>query len=276
MPIDIDPVTMRRLLVHEASVHATPGRELRDLGDAVLLNDPIDPEPFWNRLAAIRWPADPSAFDRRLTEILILFATLARQPHVWPSVAHDTPPDLVERLMANGFRDMGAGMLMALVDPTPVEVAGDPVLPPDVTLERAGGISGPPAEAMSLALMEVLADAFDVTPDREPGVRGETVASLGDARFTHYMVRVEGRPAAVARAATFDGMTYLSSIGTATWARGRGFGRLVTTVAVRDARRAGSAWIHLGVFADNQPAIRLYSGLGFQRIGEPGPDLLLV
>ena len=46
----IDPPTMRRLLLHEARVHAIPGRDLRDLGDAILLHDPVETEPFWNRL----------------------------------------------------------------------------------------------------------------------------------------------------------------------------------------------------------------------------------
>ena len=103
----VDPATMRRLLVHEARVHAMPGRELRDLGDAILLHDPADPEPFWNRVEAIRWPDDADAFDRRLTEMLVLFTSLGRQPHVWPSPVHDAPGDLVARLVANGFRDVG-------------------------------------------------------------------------------------------------------------------------------------------------------------------------
>jgi hypothetical protein len=97
---------MRRLLLHEAQIHATPGRDLRDLGDAILLHDPTDPEPFWNRLAAIRWPAEPDAFDRRLTEVVVMFATLARQPHIWPAPAHDTPGGPGRPPRANGFRDM--------------------------------------------------------------------------------------------------------------------------------------------------------------------------
>ena len=32
-------------------------------GDALLLHDPQDSEPFWNRLQAVRWPEDPDAFD---------------------------------------------------------------------------------------------------------------------------------------------------------------------------------------------------------------------
>lgn len=272
----IDPATMRRFLMHEARVHAVPGRELRDLGDSILLYDANDVEPFWNRLAAIRWPAEPDAFDRRLTEILVLFATLARQPHIWPSPVHDSPPDLVARLLANGFRDMGAGLLMALVDsPDSPLVPGRPA-PPNVTLERAAGLGGRAAEVMARSIVEVLVDAFEVGPERGPGVQAETAVSVRHPWFTHYLVRLDGRPAAVARRATFDGLSYLSSIGTAAWARGRGLGRLVTAAAVGDALAAGSEWTYLGVFADNDAAIGLYQGSGFQRVGEAGPDLLLV
>jgi ribosomal protein S18 acetylase RimI-like enzyme len=275
MPIDVDPEIMRRMLMHEAQVHATPGRTLRDLGDGILLHDPTDPEPFWNRLAAVRWPEEANAFDRRLTEILVLFATIARQPHIWPSRAHDTPHDLIARLLANGFRDMGAGMVMAVAN-GPGAWPGEPPLPLGVTLERVSGLTGPPAEALSSAVVNVLTDAFEVFGEREPSIEAETVASLRDRWFTHYLVRLEGQPAAVARRATFDGLSYISSIGTASWARGRGFGRIVTAAATRDALRAGSEWAYLGVFADNHVAIRLYEGLGYERIGDAGPDLLLV
>ena len=275
MPIQVDPATIRRMLMHEAQVHATPGRTLRDLGDSILLSDPADPEPFWNRLTAIRWPEAADAFDRRLTEILVLFATIARQPHVWPSPAHDTPADLIARLESNGFRDMGAGMLMARSTS-----AGDgptePALPPGVTLERTGQLDGADADAASGAIVAVLTDAFDVIGDRQRGIEAETAVSLANPWFTHYLLRFEGEPAAVARRATFDGLSYLSSIGTASWARGRGFGRVVTAEATRDAIRVGSEWAYLGVYAENKGAIRLYEGLGYQRVGDAGPDLLLV
>jgi ribosomal protein S18 acetylase RimI-like enzyme len=275
MPINVDPATIRRMLLHESRVHSTPGRTLRDLGDSILLSDPADPEPFWNRLTAIRWPEDPDAFDRRLTEILVLFATIARQPHVWPSPAHDTPPDLIARLISNGFRDMGAGMLMALPggrNDHPTE----PALPPGVTLERLSGLRGAAAEQAAPAIVAILTDAFDVTDERRPGIEQETVVSLANPWFTHYVLRFEGEPAAVARRATFEGLSYLSSIGTTSWARGRGFGRVVTAAATHDALRLGSEWAYLGVYADNQVAMRLYETLGFARVGDAGPDLLLV
>ena len=119
MTYPTDAATVRRLLLHEATVHALPGRRLTDLGDAILLLDPTDPEPFWNRLAAVRWPDDADAFDQRLTELAVLFATMARQPHVWVSPPHDTPIDLAQRLAANGFEDAGPGLLLVLADGTP-------------------------------------------------------------------------------------------------------------------------------------------------------------
>jgi hypothetical protein len=50
-----------RALRHEAAVHAVPDRELRDYGDCLLLHDPRDREPFWNRLEAVRFPDDKFA-----------------------------------------------------------------------------------------------------------------------------------------------------------------------------------------------------------------------
>ena len=272
----IDAPTFQRLLRHEAEVHASPGRELRDLGDGLLLHDPSDPEPFWNRLEGLRWPSDPAAFDRRLAEIGILFAGLGRQPHIWLGPPHDEPADLAERLLANGFEDMGKGLLMVTrdVDRARAALGGPP--DPEITLERLSGLEGPVADAAADAVVSVLLSAFGVEGNRKVGVTAETRTSLTDPRFTHYLVRHRGEPAAVARRATFDGLSYLSSIGTLGWARGRGLGRLVTASAMVDAADAGSEWVHLGVFADNAPAIALYDRLGFAMGCEPGPDMLLV
>lgn len=273
----VNAAIVRRLLLHEAAVHAVPGRELTDLGDGVLLLDPADPEPFWNRLAAVRWPDEPAAFDRRLTEVLLRFAAKGRQPHVWVSPPHDQPADLVARLAANGFEDTGPGLLMVADGPTAARAALDrPAADPTVRIRRTGSLTNAAADAEARPIVDVLLGAFGVGEERRPGVTAETLASLRDPRFMHYVVLVGDRPAAVARRATFDGLTYLSSIGTAPWARGRGLGRLVTATATADGFAAGSAYVHLGVFVDNDPAVALYLRLGFQRSGDPGPDMLLV
>ena len=272
----VDPATMRRLLLHEARVHAVPGRDLRDLGDAILLHDPDEPEPFWNRLEAVRWPVEPEAFDRRLTETLVLFAAIGRQPHIWAAPLHDSPDDLVARLRVNGFRDVGPSDMMTLADPAPSLQAAARPLPAEVTVARFSGLTASAAAAVSGDIVDVLLDAFEVGADRRPGIESETIVSLGHPWFTHYLLRADGVPAAVARRATFDGASYLSSIGTAGWARGRRLGSLVTDLAGADALAAGSEWTYLGVFADNAGAIGLYRRSGYERIGRPAADLMLL
>jgi ribosomal protein S18 acetylase RimI-like enzyme len=272
----VDPATMRRLLLHEARVDAVQGRRLHDLGDAILLHDEADPDPFWNRLEALRWPDDTDAFDRRLTEALIRFATIGRQPHIWASPLHDTPADLAARLSANGFCDMGLSNVMTLADQEPASLAASSPGSPGVTVERLAGLSGAAGQAAASAIVDVLLDAFEVDPGLRPRIEREALLSLGHPWFTHYLARFDGAPAAVARRATFDGATYLSSIGTAGWARGRGLGSLVTRIASADGLAAASDWIYLGVFAENTAALAVYERSGFERVGESCPDLLLV
>jgi len=272
----IDAGTVRRLLRHEAEVHAIPGRQLRDLGDALLLHDPLEPEPFWNRMEAICWPSEPAAFDRRLGEAGILFASIGRQPHIWLAPPHDEPLDLAARLVANGFEDMGKGLLMIARDGARARAVLAAPLGADTVIERLADIGGRAGETAADAIVTVLFDAFGVGEARRPGIVAETMASLGDPRFMHYLVRRDGEPVAVARRATFDGLSYLSSIGTVERARGRGFGRLVTASALLDALDARCEWVHLGVFADNPPAIALYERLGFVAGMDPGPDMVLV
>jgi ribosomal protein S18 acetylase RimI-like enzyme len=277
MRAPIDAATARRLLRHEAEVHAIPGRTIRDLGDALLVVDPDQSEPFWNRAEAIQWPTESDAFDRRLAEILVVFASIGRQPHIWTAPPHDEPADLVARLAANGFENVGDGLLLITRDAERArEAIARRPLNASHTLERLSGVSGRAATEAARSIVDVLIEAFAVGHERGPGVVAETLASLADRRFTHYLVRRDGAPVAVARRATFDGISYLSSIGTVGAARGLGLGRYVTAVAMIDSIDAGSDWIHLGVFADNTPARRLYESLGFVMSGDPGPDMLLI
>lgn len=271
----VDPALVARLLRHEVAVHAVPGREVRELGDALLLYDPIDPEPFWNRLEGLHLPTQPDVFDRRLAELGILFAGLARQPHVWLVPPYDDPPDLYSRLLANGFEDAGASYLMLASAADLVRAAVVPEPGPRVTLERWSGVGPAEAVPVATAAVEVVLSAFAVPEVRREPLIAEVLASLADPRFTIYLARVDGVPAGIARRATFDGLSYLSSIGTVPALRGRGLGRLVTAAAAADAVAAGSEHVHLGVFEDNLVARRLYEDLGFGYVGDPSPDMIL-
>ncbi len=269
---------MRRLLRHEAEVHAVPGRDLRDLGDGLLLIDPVEAEPFWNRLESVAWPEDAAGFDRRLAEIGILFASVGRQPHIWGSPPFDRPRDLTDRLRANGFEDMGPGYLMWTRDAAQARAVLDEPAPAAWHLEQLTGaaLASGGLDAAVDDIVTVLIEAFAVDEDRRAGVAVETAASLADPRFTHYLIRLDGAPVAVARRATFDGLSYLSSIGTLERARGLGLGRRITAAAMADGFAAGSEIVHLGVFADNAPALALYRRLGLAFHGDPGPDMVLI
>jgi ribosomal protein S18 acetylase RimI-like enzyme len=275
-PAELDAAEARWLAWHEAVSHGLGGREVRDLGDAVLLHDPVDREPFWNRVAGIAWPDETDAFDRRLAEVIALFASLDRIPHVWPMPGYDGPLDLTARLLAHGFEDVGAGLLMAF-DPSDGLPAGDHAraVAPGITIERFHRVAGPVAADGARAIATVLADSFAVEPERAGAIEEETLVLLGLSEFHACLIRVDGEPAAAARRTTFAGASYLSSIGTRPRFRGMGLGRLVSAVVLRDALDAGSRWTYLGVFADNDVARRMYEGLGFVRLGEPGADLLL-
>ncbi|MFL5751678.1 MAG: GNAT family N-acetyltransferase [Chloroflexota bacterium] len=278
-PSEVDRATARWLAWHEAMSHGLIGREVRSLDDAVMLYDPNDREPFWNRVAGIAWPDDSTAFDRRLTEVLALFAALERTPHVWPLPGYDEPDDLVGRLLEAGFEDAGAGIFMAL-DPFLAERARRDVTEtsprqPGITIERVHGMADPGARDAAHAIATILAESFRLEPDRVAAIEDETLTLLGLEEFHAVLVRVDGEPAATARRTTFAGASYLSSIGTRPAFQGRGLGRLATMLAMDDARRSESRWTYLGVFHDNLVARRMYEGLGFVMLGGPAPDLLL-
>ena len=121
----------------------------------------------------------------------------------------------------------------------------------------------------------VLAESFGALPDRAGELAADLRRTLDDPRIALALVRVDGEPAAVAKATSFDGFTYLSSIGTRAalpWPRPRPGSRRATPSRSRAGRRPASSY--LGVFSGNAPALRLYERLGFASGGE-SPDLLL-
>jgi ribosomal protein S18 acetylase RimI-like enzyme len=286
-----DPELARRLVLHEARAQQAPNRELRDLGDAWLVFDANDAEPFWNRIIAPRWPAEPAAFDRRLDQVITLFATLDRLPHVRPLPIGGEPADLATRLDAAGFELLGADRRMVLAEP---ERAGERLAAAEarvahtfgrgrVTVSRHG--DGAPLTTERPRWGErrrwageaslVLEGAFGVDPARRVALENDVLACVSRPGCSIVMVRVDGEPVAIARRGATDEGSYLSSIGTLPAFRGRGLGALATMLVLDDAVRAGSSVVHLSVEVDNAVGRRLYESLGFAVVGQPAPDMLL-
>lgn len=269
----------RRMMVHEAQVQRTAERELRDLGDGWLLHDPADAEPFWNRLVAPSWPAAPMAFDRRLDEVVTLFATLSRVPHIRPRPAGNEPSDLAERLVANGFEPVGEDVRMVLRDPGRCrEIVERFIAPPAGRLRVArhpGPMSGPPRMWAAEASL-VLAEAFDVDPYRRSALETDLLTCGLRPECSVLIVFDGDEPVATARRMTTPDGTYLSSIGTRPGWRGRGHSSLATALAVVDALGPlnDAAFVHLAVDTKNVVARGLYEHLGFEVVGSPVADLL--
>ncbi len=286
-----EPDLARRLVLHEARAQQTPARELRDLGDGWLLHDPSDAEPFWNRLIAPRWASDSAAFDRRLDEIITLFATLARLPHIRPLPLGCEPADLVQRLLAAGFETMGADRRMVLLEP---DRAGERLAAAEARVAAAFGGTVVEVSRQDLGSSNrhdrrgwterrdwaadasvVLTDAFGVEPVRRGALENDILACVSRPGCAMLLIRVDGDPVAIARRATNDEGSYLSSIGARPAFRRRGLGALATLLAMRDALAEGGPTVHLAVESDNEAARLLYESVGFAVIGSPAPDLLL-
>jgi ribosomal protein S18 acetylase RimI-like enzyme len=273
-----DPALAQRLLLHEARAQQSLGRELRDLGDGWLFHDPLDPEPFWNRLIAPRWPSQPREFERRLDEVITLFSSLDRLAHVRPLPVGSRPPDLDARLIAAGFDRIGADRRMVLVDREPclrlaasAAGASNGRITIDRHPDRPRLLRGSWAADAAL----VLGEAFDVDPLRRIALEMDVLACAARRGCSVLLLREDGIPVAMARRATVGNGSYLSSVGTRPLWRGRGYGSLATALAVREAVEAGSQLVHLAVDVMNDRARRLYESLGFAILGEPVADLLM-
>jgi ribosomal protein S18 acetylase RimI-like enzyme len=268
-----DDALISRLERHETICHAMPAREMLDLGDALALFDPVDRTPFWNRMVGLRWPEAPIAFDRRLAEALALFAVRDRLPHVWPPLGTRSPRDLVERLVANGFVDVGGGHLLVLDDPSACGPLRPGELPAGTTLTIiASGADAVPGDLEAFATVSI--EAFGGEPDRIDELVAELRGTLDDPRVVRALIRVDGEPAAVTRTTAFDGLVYVSTVASAARFRGRGLAGLATRAALAASGGPGAGLAYLGVDSSNTAALRLYARLGFVSIGE-SPDLLL-
>lgn len=273
--VAVTAATMRFLAWHEARAHAVGGRLVRDLGDAILLHDPRDRDPFWNRLSGVRLPDDAAAFDARLAELVVLFGGLDRRPHLWVTAASDEPSDLGARLSAHGFDDLGGGLTMILGGADQPSRSPEPAAPEGVSIEIHGAVAGRERHVLADEVAALLVAAFRVDPFARPRLSADLAAALDGREMRLYVARVGGTVAAVAKRTSVEGASYLSSIATRPGWEGRGLGTAVTVAACSDARADGDRIVHLRVFPENVRARAIYERLGFSVVGDRAADYLL-
>jgi ribosomal protein S18 acetylase RimI-like enzyme len=270
----VDETLLRRLDIHETRVHALGAtRELVDLGDALGLFDRTDPDPFYNRVGAIHWPADSAAFDARLARLLGLFEERGREPYLWLAAGFHRPPDLAERLRASGFVEVGHGALVMILVNDPRSRPIRP-LPDGASIERLTSDGSGRARDDAAAATLVIAEAFAISPDRRTALQAEIEADLGNPAADVRLVRIGDEPVAVGRRHDGDGLGYVSAIGVRRGWQGLGFGEAVTGALTEAAVVAGLEHVYLGVYADNAPALAVYERVGYGVLGGPALELL--
>ena len=168
--------------------------------------------------------------------------------------------------------------MMAMTDPEPSRRGAARAMGPSVTLERLGARRGGGSHDDARPTSSRCSATRSMS--RRPVGRAstaETAASLANAAFTHYLARIDGEPRRGRTAGDLrwrelslldrDGRLGPRARARARWSR---WPRPRTRW-----RRAASGSISVSS-PTTQVAIRLYHKAGFEMVGAPAPDLLLL
>ena len=206
----IDAATVRRLLRHEAEVHAIPGRTCATWATRCCstTRSSRSRSGTGSRRSAGRttrtrstggWPRSAS-----------LFASIGRQPHVWRRRRTTSRPTSSRGWRRTGSRTSATGLLMVARDVEPARAAlRDRPLGRGLDVERLhAAVHGTRGERRRRGDRVGAAGGLRRrTRTGGPASSPRRWRRSPTPRFTHYLVRRDGEPAAVARRATFDGLS---------------------------------------------------------------------
>ena len=271
----VDDATLRALEIHETRVNALgPGRDLIDLGDALALFDDDDPDPFFNRVGAIRWPTERPPWAPGSTRSSGCSRCASDSPtsgcHPGSSARRTCLTGSSLGASSRSAAEPGCCSTSATRGPGRSGRCRPAPASNDLAADRPGAGA---AEAWAAAA--VVAEAFGVSADRTRSLEVEIAADLADPAADVRLIRVDGVPAAVGRRHSAGRMSYLSAIGVRAAYQGLGLGEAVTRALVEEALRAGHDLIYLGVYADNERATRMYERVGFAILGGNASEYLL-
>jgi len=175
----------------------------------------------------------------------------------WPSLLLsdrlEHPPELPAELERQGWMPVASETVMVSG-----RAAVVPHLDPSMRIEAV--------RASALQTHEQLERRiFGIGADQADRRRNAIGAALGSGRLRAWVVWLGDEPVAVARLSQGEGAAGLQGIGVVEERRGQGYGTLITTIATRAAMATGNRLVWLSVREDNDPAVSVYSSLGFER-----------
>ena len=215
--------------------------------------------PFASVNHVLRLRMRPDGFEDRVLAVLEAFEPDAF-PVTWWVGPTSRPADVAGRLQGLGLREQEEefGMILDLAEPI-----DEPVIPPGVSLEPVGD------EVALAAMHDVMTAAFDWDADGEEKRRiyesmYRSTLGVAGAGWHHFLLRLEGVPAASSSLRLVGGHAFVTNIGTAPFARGRGLGTAATVATLHLARRLGYPTAVLTASVDGRG---LYRRLGFRDYG---------
>jgi len=230
--------------------------EIRDVGDAWIVRAPGPPGAIgYSRAAVLRF-ASAKAAGTRLEELTQGFHGEGRTAAFAFAHGVSRPADLGRVLRGRRLVEIEREAVLWAR-----ETPAIPHLGPALRIEQV-------SEATASHYVEVEAQVFGIPAGMAAGRLPSLRKSLGLPGRRAYLVSANGRYVATTRLAVVAGLASLTSVGVLPEMRGRGYGRLVTSVATRAGLAAGARLVWLAVAPDNSAAMRLYEGLGYQRAFE--------
>ena len=199
----------------------------------------------------LRWPADEAA--ERLARLTAVMQGRGEWPSVSISEGLTQPATIGDTLTAAGWRIVAGERIMFTRHPPT-----NPHLDPTLRIEAVT-----PSTARECVELEITNFGL---PLNEIEPRTEWLAeSVRNGSERAFIVRLMHKPVASARLIPGRGGTAcLSAINVVAAQRGRGYGRLVTSVATRAGLATGAKLVWLSVDESNAPAVKLYESLGFE------------
>jgi ribosomal protein S18 acetylase RimI-like enzyme len=243
---------LEAILAHLVMLPAQEGASVEvddELGVIFVRGPGIGPDltyaarPRWS---SETWPASLAAVRERILDAggwpsLLLTDKLDRPPHLEAEV------ERLGWMRVTGESVMWVGRASVV-----------PHLDPGLRIEAVRTRSLETHEALERRI-------FGLGADQAQRRRDALGAAIDAGRLRAWLVWLADEPVAVARLSQGDGVAGLQGIGVVAERRGKGYGTLITTVATRAGLATGNRLVWLSVREDDDTALGVYSGLGFQR-----------